>query len=99
MKESSHLGNDIGDNFLNEAKIMNIYQTKHILQLAESSGPAGRRFLNQFQHIPSWIDLDLVRKGSEFKKDGLKLFWISWSNCRIIWLFKWSKYVQLKLDD
>jgi hypothetical protein len=74
LSDSTHCGDDLGDNFLKEAGTAQIYQAKSILELASSSGVAGEVFLKQFQTVPSWVDLDLVKKGSEFQKQWIEVY-------------------------
>jgi hypothetical protein len=74
LSDSTNCGDEIGDNFLREVGIAQIYQATNIFELATSSGDAGKAFLEQFQTRPNWIDFDLVKKGSEIQKRWIEVY-------------------------
>jgi hypothetical protein len=74
LSDSTNCGDEIGDNFLKEVGPVQIYQSEDIFALAASSGPAGKAFLDQFKTRPNWIDFDLVRKGSEFQRRWIEIY-------------------------
>lgn len=74
IKEANLLGDNIGDNFLNEIKLKDLYETKDLFKLAKLSGQAGMIFYKQYQTIPIWINLELVKKGAEFQQRWIEVY-------------------------
>jgi hypothetical protein len=71
LSQSHSLGDDDGDDFLEEAGLSNIYKSTNILELAEGSS-AGKKFLKRYAHIPSWVNLERLQVGIDFQR-----LWIS----------------------
>lgn len=70
-------GDDEGHAFLEEIGRAQVYEslTKKVslLNLAASSGPAGKKFSERFTEVPEWVDLDLVRRGQAFQRQWIEV--------------------------
>jgi hypothetical protein len=75
--DAADAGDDVGDDFLQEIGYTKVYESLtnkvSLLEIAATSGPAGAEFLKRFTEVPSWVDLEAVRRGQAFQRQWVEV--------------------------
>lgn len=77
LAESTHMGDDIGDAFLEDVGPAAIYGCESLIELAAASGGAGQSFSDQFTIVPHWVDMEAVDAGAAFLRRWIDIYGVS----------------------